>query len=160
MANLNQQIQESPIPGITRLAGGSARRRPDNLSGLIDTAVFIPMTATVSVTTTNGALLVVGNQSDALTTQLNSPQECTKCFPREPTLLPRIAGGQLQGLISARDGSIPSAQSSLDNLAAGLISAVNNQQECRLRPEWWAGSDFFTPLHHGHGFQCRRAATI
>jgi flagellar hook-associated protein 1 FlgK len=57
-----------------------------------------------------------------------------------------IAGGQLQGLINARDGGIPSAQSSLDNLAAGLISAVNKQQTSGYDVNGDPGTSFFTPF--------------
>jgi flagellar hook-associated protein 1 FlgK len=56
-----------------------------------------------------------------------------------------IAGGQLQGLISARDDSVPSTQSSLDNLAARLISAVNQQQKDGFDLTGSQGADFFTP---------------
>jgi flagellar hook-associated protein 1 FlgK len=57
-----------------------------------------------------------------------------------------VAGGQLQGLIKARDDSIPSTQSSLDNLAAGLISAVNQQQTSGYDLNGGSGVDFFTPF--------------
>ena len=73
VANLNQQIQEVSNSGDNP---GSLEDQRDealnNLSDLIDTAVVYSNDGTVSVTTTNGTLLVSGNQSDALTTQINS----------------------------------------------------------------------------------------
>ena len=73
IANLNQQIQEVSNSGDSP---GSLEDQRDealtNLSNLIDTAVVYANNGTVSVTTTNGTLLVSGNQSDDLTTQINS----------------------------------------------------------------------------------------
>ena len=65
VANLNQQIQEVSNAGDNP---GSLEDQRDealnNLSSLIDTAVIYSNDGTVSVTTTNGTLLVSGNQSD------------------------------------------------------------------------------------------------
>ena len=111
----------------------------------------------MSVTTTNGTLLVAGNQSDALTTQLNSATGMHEVYAQGTDITSSIAGGQLQGLINARDDSIPSTQSSLDNLAAGLISAVNQQQNDGLRSEWRTRGGFLHAVYALHpGFQCRR----
>jgi flagellar hook-associated protein 1 FlgK len=98
------------------------------------------------LTTTNGAALVSGNQSDALTTQLDSVTGVHDIFAQGTQITSTITGGQLQGLINARDDSIPSAQSSLDNLAAGLISAVNQQQTAGYDLNGGHGVDFFTPF--------------
>jgi flagellar hook-associated protein 1 FlgK len=57
-----------------------------------------------------------------------------------------IAGGQLQGLLNARDTGLPAAQSSLDNLAAGLISAVNTQQAAGYNLDGGKGGNLFTPF--------------
>jgi flagellar hook-associated protein 1 FlgK len=67
-------------------------------------------------------------------------------FAQGTDITSAIAGGQLQGLISARDDSIPSTQSSLDNLAAGIISAVNQQQKDGYDLNSAPGMDFFTPF--------------
>jgi flagellar hook-associated protein 1 FlgK len=98
------------------------------------------------VTTTNGTLLVSGNQSDALTTQLNSATGMHEVLAQGTDITSAIVGGQLQGLISARDDGIPSTQSSLDNLAAGLISAVNRQQNDGYDLNGSKGADFFAPF--------------
>ena len=147
VANLNQQIQMVSNSGDNP---GSLEDQRDealtNLSNLIDTAVVYANNGTVSVTTTNGALLVSGNQSDALTTQINSATGMNDVYAQGTDITSTIAGGQLQGLISARDSGIPSAQSSLDNLAAGLISAVNQQQKAGYDLNGAQGTDFFTPF--------------
>jgi flagellar hook-associated protein 1 FlgK len=147
VANLNQQIQSVSISGDNP---GSLEDQRDedltNLSNLIDTAVIYSNNGSVSVTTTHGTALVAGNQSDALSTQVNSSTGMNDVFSQGTDITSNIAGGQLQGLISARDSSIPAAQSSLDNLAAGLITAVNTQQTAGYDLSGGRGEDFFTPF--------------
>ncbi|MGO8818159.1 MAG: flagellar hook-associated protein FlgK [Terriglobia bacterium] len=145
VANLNQQIEQVSNSGDN--PGALEDQRDEdltNLSNLIDTAVIYSNDGTVTVTTTHGALLVSGNQSEALTTQLNSTTGMNNVYVQGTDITSTIAGGQLQGLISARDESIPSAQSSLDNLAASLISAVNKQQNAGYDLNGGPGTDFFT----------------
>ena len=145
VANLNQQIQTVSNSGDNP---GSLEDQRDedlaNLANLIDTAVIYSNNGTVTVTTTNGALLVSGNQSEALTTQINSATGMNNVYAQGTDITATIAGGQLHGLISARDGSIPATQSSLDNLAASLISAVNKQQNDGYDLNGGPGTDFFT----------------
>ncbi len=121
IANLNQQIQEVSNSGDSP---GSLEDQRDealtNLSNLIDTAVVYANNGSVSVTTTNGTTLVAGNQSDELTTQLNAATGMHEVVAQGADITSSIAGGQLQGLINARDAGIPSTRSSLDNLAAGI----------------------------------------
>ena len=148
VANLNQQIQTVSNAGQNP---GSLEDQRDQvlktLSGLIDTAVVYSDDGTATVTTTNGTLLASGNQSDALTTQLDSATGMNQVLAQGTDITSTIAGGQLQGLINARDEGIPSAQTSLDNLAAGLISAVNQQQNAGYDMTGTTGAkgaDFFT----------------
>lgn len=147
VANLNQQIQAVSNSGNN--PGPLEDQRDEdltNLSGLIDTAVIYSNDGTVSVTTTNGTALVSGNQSEALSTQLDSATGMHEVLSQGTDITSSIAGGQLQGLINARDHSIPAAQSSLDNLAAGLITAVNQQQSKGFDVNGAPGMDFFTPF--------------
>jgi flagellar hook-associated protein 1 len=147
IANLNQQIQEVANSGDSP---GSLEDQRDqaltNLSNLIDTAVIYNSNGTVSVTTTSGALLVAGNQSDALTTQLNSSTGMHDVYALGSDITSSISGGELKGYINARDNSIPAGQASLDNLAAGLISAVNQQQTAGYDLNGGQGVNFFTPF--------------
>jgi flagellar hook-associated protein 1 FlgK len=55
-------------------------------------------------------------------------------------------GGQLAGLLEARDQSIPSVLSNLDNLAAGVINAVNNQSLKGFDLNGAKGVNFFEPV--------------
>ncbi|MDR3675870.1 MAG: flagellar hook-associated protein FlgK [Acidobacteriota bacterium] len=147
VADLNQQIQTVSNAGQNP---GSLEDQRDQvlktLSGLIDTAVVYSDDGTATVTTTNGTLLACGNQSDALTTQLDTATGMHQVLAQGTDITSTIAGGQLQGFINARDEGIPSAQTSLDNLAAGLISAVNQQQSTGYDMTGAKGADFFTPF--------------
>jgi flagellar hook-associated protein 1 FlgK len=147
VANLNQQIQEVSNAGD---APGSLEDQRDealtNLANLIDTAVVYSSDGSASVTTTQGTALVSGNQSEALTTQLNTVTGMHDIFAQGTDITSSIAGGELQGYIKARDDSIPSTQSSLDTLAAGVISAVNTQQSAGYDQNGAPGMDFFTPF--------------
>ena len=146
-ANLNQQIQMVSNAGDSPGAPEDQRDQVlQNLSGLVDTAVVYANNGTVSVTTTSGTLLVCGNQSDALTTQLNSTTGMNEVLAQGTDITSSIAGGKLQGLINARDNGIPATQSSLDDLAAGLISAVNKQQNAGYDLNGGSGADFFAPF--------------
>src|ERR1017187_1284089 len=73
VADLNQQIRQVANSGD---APGALEDQRDvaltNLSNLIDTGVVYSNDGSVSVTTTNGTTLVSGNQSNALTTRLNT----------------------------------------------------------------------------------------
>lgn len=162
VAGLNQQIQEVSNSGDNP---GSLEDQRDealaNLSNLVDTAVVYNNQGTVTVTTSNGALLVSGNQSDALTTQVNTSTGMHDVYAEGTDITSSIAGGELQGYINARDDSIPAAQSSLDNLAAGLDSAVNQQQTAGYDLNGNQGVDFFTPFTpSASGSNAGAAATL
>jgi flagellar hook-associated protein 1 FlgK len=147
IANLNQQIQDVSNSGQNP---GSLEDQRDqalkSLAGLIDTAVVYNNDGSVAVTTTNGTTLVAGNQSNDLTVQVNSTTGMHDVYAQGTDITSSLAGGQLQGLIQARDEDIPSTQSSLDNLAAGLINAVNQQQNDGYDLNGSPGVDFFTPF--------------
>ena len=144
VADLNQQIQTVSHAGQNP---GSLEDQRDqvlqSLAGLIDTAVVYNGDDTVSVTTTNGTLLVAGNESDPLTVQLNSTTGMHEVMAQGTDITSAISGGKLQGLIEARDHGIPTTQASLDNLAAGLIAAVNQQQQNGFDANGLPGGDFF-----------------
>jgi flagellar hook-associated protein 1 FlgK len=147
VANLNQQIQEVSNSGDSP---GSLEDQRDealtNLSNLIDTAVVYNSDGTATVTTTNGTALVAGNQSDALTVGVNSATGMHDVYAQGTDITSSISGGTLQGLIQARDEAIPATQSSLDNLATGIISEVNQQQAAGYDLNGGQGVDFFTPF--------------
>ena len=147
VADLNQQI------AVVSNSGNSPGPLEDqldealtNLSNLVDTAVVYANNGTATVTTSSGTALVAGDQSDPLTTQINPATGMNDVYAQGTDITSTIACGQLHGLISARDEGIPSTQSSLNNLAASLISAVNQQQNAGYDANGTKGADFFTPF--------------
>jgi len=54
-----------------------------------------------------------------------------------------ISGGALKGWLQVRDGSVPSYLSRLDDMAAGIIQAVNNLHSSGFGLDGSTGNDFF-----------------
>ncbi|MGH7182454.1 MAG: flagellar hook-associated protein FlgK [Nitrospiraceae bacterium] len=61
------------------------------------------------------------------------------------SLIPVIQSGQLKGLLDVRDQTIPSLRSSLDTLAAELVTQVNQQHRLGFGLDGSTNLDFFTP---------------
>ena len=118
----------------------------NNLSQLVDVAVTHTNNGSLTVTTTNGVALVAGGQSFALSTDTNSSTGFQDVFSQGSDVTSSFTGGQLAGLLEARDQSIPSVKSSLDNLAAGVINAVNAQSLKGYDLNGAKGVDFFQPV--------------
>jgi flagellar hook-associated protein 1 FlgK len=94
------------------------------LSELIDVRV-IPTDQGISLTTSNGTELVSGSQSFALSTQTGATDGVQHILAGANDITGSLTSGSLAGLIQVRDQEIPSVASSLDQLAAGLASALN-----------------------------------
>lgn len=124
IAALNSQI--SQMQGANQDANGLLDQRDvliGQLSGLIDVS-SIPSDNSLTLTTSNGTPLVVGNQSFALTTQTNS-SGMQDIYSQGTDITANLTSGALAGLIQARDQTIPALQSNLDTLAAGIANAMN-----------------------------------
>jgi flagellar hook-associated protein 1 FlgK len=61
------------------------------------------------------------------------------------SLTPVIQSGQLKGLLDVRDQTIPSLRASLDTLASGLVTQVNQQHRLGFGLDGSTNQDFFTP---------------
>jgi flagellar hook-associated protein 1 FlgK len=79
----------------------------------------------ITLTTANGASLVSGVQSYALSTTQVAGQ--TDVISNGQDITSGVTGGQLGGVLKARDQNLPSYESALDNLAYGIGTAVNQQ---------------------------------
>ena len=127
IAQLNQQIQ-SASPHAD--AGTLEDQRQQDLSQLSQ-LVGINQTATenngLSITTTSGQLLVSEGQNYELTSGTMSGVTHFFVSGSDVTAGLTTGGGQLGGYLTARDQDVPSALSSLDQLAYGISTAVNAQ---------------------------------
>ena len=99
----------------------------------------------MTLTTSGGAALVVGNQGFQLTTQTNSTTGFQDVFSQVTDITSSITGGNLAGDIHLRDQEIPSLQSSLDTLASGIANSVNTQNAAGFDLNGKTGGNIFVP---------------
>ncbi|HEV2418408.1 MAG TPA: flagellar hook-associated protein FlgK [Terriglobia bacterium] len=118
----------------------------NQLSNLVGLSVTNSASGNYTLATQNGSLLVVGNQSFNLQTQLNPSTGMQDIYSNGNDITTTVTKGALGGLIQARDTSIPAAQNSLDTLAYNLSNAVNTQNAAGFDLSGAAGGNFFTPL--------------
>ncbi len=132
IAKLNTSIQRSTIAGVSASEAQTEQQRMiDRLSEIIDIRAQQRSLGGVEVRTTDGMLLV---DLDAATLGLDSttngepyPGVVMKA-PRSQTETPletHISGGELKGLLRARDKEIPNLQLSFGEYAAGAAEALN-----------------------------------
>lgn len=141
--------QISSLQGQGQNAGALVDQRTqlvNQLSNLIGLSVTNNVSGTYTLTTENGSLLVVGNQNFNLQTQLDGASGTQHVYSQGNDITSSITKGALGGLIQARDQAIPAVQSSLDSLAAGLISTFNTQHAAGFDLAGNAGGNFFTPF--------------
>ncbi len=125
IASLNQQIA-STSPNAD--AGALEDQRQLAITQLSQYAGLNQMTTDgngITLTTSNGAVLVSGNQSFAMSTTLVAGTTHVVAGGQDVTS--GLSGGQLGGVLQARDQELPAYASALDNLAYGIGTAVNGQ---------------------------------
>jgi flagellar hook-associated protein 1 FlgK len=125
LAKVNQQIQST---SPNQDAGILEDQRQSDLSQLSQLIGINQVTTEgngLSVTTTSGQLLVSEGQSIPLTT--GYVNGVTHFFAGTTDITASVAtgGGQLGGLVTARDQSIPTTLASLDQLAYSISTQVN-----------------------------------
>ena len=150
IAQLNGQI--SNLQNVGESAGSFIDQRQqaiDQLSSLVDVSV-IRSDNTVTLTTANGAPLVIGQQSFQLQTQINAAG-VHEVYSQGADITSSITSGQLGGTIQVRDREIPAIQNQLDALAAGLANAVNTVQAGGFDLNGVAGTNLFNPPLAGPG---------
>ena len=127
IAKLNQQIQSTSPSGDPGTLGDQRQQDISQLSELIGINQVTTENNGLSLTTTSGQLLVSEGSSYQLTTGMAGG--VTHFFAGATDITSELAsgGGKLGGYLTARDQDIPSVMSSLDQLAYGVSTAVNSQ---------------------------------
>lgn len=127
IAQLNQQIQTISPNGDAGTLEDQRQADLSQLSQLIGINQITTQNNGLEVTTTAGALLVSGSSSFQLTT--GTVNGVTDFFAGNTDITAQLAtgGGSLGGYLTARDTDIPSALSSLDQLAYSISTEVNAQ---------------------------------
>jgi flagellar hook-associated protein 1 FlgK len=97
----------------------------------------------MTLTTSNGTVLVAGNQSFALST--SKVGGVTDVISKDgQNITAGLTGGSLGGVIQARDQVLPGYASSLDDLAYAIGTAVNQQNEAGVDGNGSTGQAIFT----------------
>lgn len=148
IAQLNQQIS-STSPGAD--AGQLENQRQydlQQLSQYIGINVVQNEDNSMTVTTTGGALLLSKNQAFQLTT--SNVGGSTDVFSNAPGATTDITaaqaggGGQLAGLLTARDQNIPSILGQINTLASAVANQINSVQTAGTDLNGTAGLPMFT----------------
>jgi flagellar hook-associated protein 1 len=98
----------------------------------------------ITLTTSNGALLVSGDQSYAMTTAQVSGTTHVFAGTADQDVTSGLTGGTLGGVLQARDQELPVVAAALDNLAYGIGTQTNQQNEQGLDGNGNAGQALFT----------------
>jgi flagellar hook-associated protein 1 FlgK len=98
----------------------------------------------LTLTTTAGVPLVVGNTAYALTNELNS-SGYNDVYAGGTDITSTIDGGNLGGDLQARDQTLSTMSTQLDQFAYDFAEAVNNVQTAGSDLNGNAGTDFFKP---------------
>jgi flagellar hook-associated protein 1 len=146
IAQLNEQVSSAESTGQN--AGTFEDQRNlliNQLSGLVDVSQIDAGNGNITLTTGNGAPLVVGNKTFQLTTQPDSTTGFTQIYSLGNNITSATSGGALGGAIQARDTTIPSIVSSLDSLASNMENAFNSVNLAGTDLNGNPGGNFFIP---------------
>jgi flagellar hook-associated protein 1 FlgK len=144
IASVDQQI--ASLQNAHQDAGSLVDKQTSlirQLSGLVDVSV-IPTDKGITVALSNGTTLVSGSQSFALSTQLGT-DSVQHVLAGAQDITGSLKGGSLAGLLQIRDQEIPGLGSKLDQLAAGLATALNTANAAGFDLNGAAGGNLFVP---------------
>ena len=127
IAQLNGQIQSTSPDGDAGILEDQRQQDLSKLSQLIGVNQITTENNGLSITTTSGQTLVSENSNYTMTTGLVNG--VTHFFVGTADITSDLAagGGSLGGYLTARDQDIPQVQNSLDQLAYGIATTVNTQ---------------------------------
>jgi flagellar hook-associated protein 1 FlgK len=144
IAALNPQIAQLTATGQD---GGTLQDQQDQLVLKLSALTSVAVTQTssgVTLSTGNGAALVVGSQSFALQTTAGSNGTQQVLDHNGSNITSSLTGGDLGGTIQTRDTTIPGLLNQLDTLANQFGTAFNAAQTAGFDQNGNAGTDFFT----------------
>jgi flagellar hook-associated protein 1 FlgK len=128
IASLNAKISANSSSGDAGTLEDQRQYDLQQLSQLVGIHQIASDNNSLTITTTSGALLVAGGQSVDLETQSSGGVTHLLLGGVDQTSALTNGGGQIGGALEARDVDIPSAITSIDQLAWGVGTAVNAQQ--------------------------------
>jgi flagellar hook-associated protein 1 len=134
LAALNQQISTTSPDGDAGTLEDQRQQDLSQLSQLIDVNQIQTGDNSLTLTTANGAVLVAGDQSYALSTSQSTAVPGAEAVFADSQagsedISTSIQGGSLGGVLANLYQDIPAVQSQLDTLANALGTSVNTIQE-------------------------------
>lgn len=144
IAQLNQQITATSPNSDAGTLEDQRQQDLSQLSQLVGINQVQTEDNSLSITTTSGQPLVAGNTSNQLTTGMVNGVTDFFLGGTDITADLTTGGGQLGGYLTARDQDIPSVLSSLDQLAFGISTEVNAQNNAGTDLNGNSGSDIFS----------------
>jgi len=161
IASLNAQITSLSPDSDAEILEDQRQLAITQLSKLVGLDQISTENNGITLTTSGGAVLVSGNQSFALsTTQVGGVTHVLAGVSGQD-LTSNLTGGDLGGVLQARDQQLPSYQKALDSLAFGIGTQVNQQNELGLDGNGNPGAAIFSlpPTQSGAAAQIQVAAT-
>jgi flagellar hook-associated protein 1 len=152
IAQLNAQIASASPNGD---AGTLEDQRQEDLTQLSQLIGFNQTTTEdngLTLTTTNGAILVGEGQSYPLSAAVSGGNvDVFSAAPGSTDITSGLTGGQLGGVLQARDQDLPTYSGELDSLAYAIGNQVNAQNEAGVDASGNPGSAIFnlTPTMSG-----------
>jgi flagellar hook-associated protein 1 FlgK len=146
IAQLNGQISTTAGGGQNANAFQDQRSQLINqLSELVDVRSITADGNSLTLTTSGGAALVVGNQSFNLQTQTNGTTGFQDVYSQGTNITASIQSGSLGADLQLRGQEIPSLLTKLDTLANGLATSVNATSAAGFDLNGAAGGNIFVP---------------
>jgi len=141
----------------------SRQKMLEKLSDLMDISYYEIESGAVTITTKNGALMVTGDQQTPLSATRLAAGTFLSVQLGGADITDSLGSGQLGGLIKLRDNTIDGYLGALDDMAATVISRVNEQHGDGCDLYGIAGDDFFTPFDEiipGSNRGCARIMSV
>lgn len=151
VASLNARIRAARVGGATPNDLLDARQRlVDRLAELTGATAVPNSEGDANLVLPGGTALVVGNHAATLTTRPDGtnrghlaifaiPPDGSSATPVQPP-----PGGQLGGILAARDGALQTAETSVDQLAFDLSAAINSIHQAGYALDGSTGRVLFT----------------
>lgn len=144
IASLNQRIGSVSPSGDAGALEDQRQQAITQLSKLIGLDQISTESNGITLTTGNGAVLVDGGKSFALQTTNIAGATDVVAGATGLDVTAGLTGGQLGGILEARDQRIPAYSTALDNLAHAIGTSVNQQNTLGLDANGNPGAALFT----------------
>lgn len=165
MASLNRQVRTARASGAEPNDLLDARQQvQDQLEGLLGVVPISTSDGDVNLAFSNGAALVTGDVAGTVSTQVNAANgghldvQVTKPDGTGAATVSAL-GGTFGGWVTARDGALKTAETSLDTLAFDWAGALNTVHSAGFGLDGVSGRALFDPGATATGAASRLAVS-